>query len=154
MSETGFPKPAARGGIEWYVTNSEIVVGPVDTNLLMRGVAAGRVPDDCMVWRHPWPFWRSLSAVREVRALRRMQERLGESWSPSMSWSPPHPSSALIGATRWISSGSDEQEVIGLTLEAAARELHATSGLAHRPERVLGGLVTRSAVGEGASDRL
>jgi hypothetical protein len=141
-------------GIDWYVTNGEIVVGPVGTNLLLRGVAAGKVPDDCKLWRHPWPFWRSLASVREVRALRAAQARLGATWEPSATWTPPPASSALVGATRWIASGSDEQEVVGLTLQAVAHELRATSGLAHRPERRLGSLVTRSAIGEGVGDRL
>jgi hypothetical protein len=140
--------------IEWYVTNGEIVVGPVDTSLLLRGIAAEKVPDDCMVWRHPWPFWRALSAVREVRALRAAQARLGTTWSPPKSWSPPPPSTALVGATKWISSGSDEQEVVGLTLHAIVRELRASSGLAHRPQRAMGSLVTRSVIGEGVEDRL
>jgi hypothetical protein len=147
-------EPVPRSGHLWYVTNGELVVGPVTTNLLMRGIAVGKVPDDARIWRDPWPFWRPLGAVREVRALRHAQERLGPSWCPSTTWSPPPASSALVGATRWITSGMDEQEVIGLTLAAAARELRATSGLAHRPERALGSLVVRSVVGESVRDRL
>jgi len=147
-------EPIPRTGHLWHVTNGELVVGPVTTNLLLRGIAVGKVPDDARVWRHPWPFWRPLGAVREVRALWRAQERLGPAWCPSTTWSPPPASSALVGATRWISSGMDEQEVIGLTLAAAARELRATSGLAHRPLRALGSLVVRSVVGEDVRDRL
>src|SRR5579871_4833942 len=130
-----------RGGHLWHVTNGEIVVGPVSTNLLCRGIAVGKVPDDARVWRHPWAFWRPLAAVREVQALWKAQERFGRAWCPSTSWTPPPATSALVGATRWIESGGDEQEVIGLTLSALASELRATSGLAHRPARALGSLV-------------
>ena len=143
-----------RGGALWYVTNGEIVIGPVGTNLLLRGIAAGRVPDIARVWRHPWKDWRFLGAVREVRALRRAQARLGPTWSPPLSWSPPPPTSAVVGATRWISHAEDEQEVVGLTLQAAVRELRASNGLAHRPERAMGALVTRSVIGEDVADRL
>ncbi len=144
----------SRGGYLWYVTNGELVVGPVSTNLLVRGVAAGKVPDDARVWREPWPFWRAISSVREVRAVRRAQERFGAAWTPSATWSPPPPTSALVGATQWIASGTDEQEVIGFTLAAAVRAMGATKGLAHRPERALGGFVVRSAIGEDVRDRL
>jgi len=52
----------------WYVTRGDVTVGPVITTQLARGVAAGRVPDDCLVraWRGDW---RDLESVREVAAL-------------------------------------------------------------------------------------
>jgi hypothetical protein len=52
----------------WYVTNGDVTVGPVITTQLTRGVAHGRVPDDCLVraWRGDW---RGLQSVREIAAL-------------------------------------------------------------------------------------
>src|SRR6185295_3348046 len=54
----------------WYVTNGEVTVGPVVTNLLKRGVAEGAIPEACSVRRTDGP-WRSLDTVREVAALQR-----------------------------------------------------------------------------------
>jgi len=52
----------------WYVSRGDVTVGPVITTQLTRGVASGRVPDDCLVraWRGDW---RDLASVREVAAL-------------------------------------------------------------------------------------
>src|SRR5262245_38452308 len=52
----------------WYVTNGEIKVGPVVTDLLKRGVEHGRVPDYCKVAAYGGN-WRKLKSVREIAAL-------------------------------------------------------------------------------------
>src|SRR5690349_12176781 len=62
----------------WFVSNGETTVGPVSTNLLLRGIAADRVPNDCMVRERSWRDWRALDSVREVAALRRDQVRYGQ----------------------------------------------------------------------------
>lgn len=52
----------------WYVSDGELVVGPVPTKLLLRGVEHGRVSDGCWV-RASGGDWRNVQAVREVAAL-------------------------------------------------------------------------------------
>ncbi|MGC4090710.1 MAG: GAF domain-containing protein [Polyangiaceae bacterium] len=52
----------------WFVTNGELTVGPVVTDLLVRGVEHGRVPDYCHV-RSFEGDWRDLLGVREIAAL-------------------------------------------------------------------------------------
>ncbi|HKO92506.1 MAG TPA: hypothetical protein VJU61_15200, partial [Polyangiaceae bacterium] len=42
----------------WYVTNGSAVVGPVNTNLLLRGIAHGKVGRECFVAQHNWSNWR------------------------------------------------------------------------------------------------
>ena len=46
----------------WFVTNGENTIGPVSTNLLLRGIAADRVPNDCMVRERTWRDWRTLDS--------------------------------------------------------------------------------------------
>ena len=46
--------PAPSGTSLWYVTNGESVVGPVDTELLLRGITSSRIPNDCMVIQESW----------------------------------------------------------------------------------------------------
>ena len=54
----------------WYVSDGELTVGPVPTNLLIRGVEYGRVPDDCWVYASgSGGDWRNVHAVREIAAL-------------------------------------------------------------------------------------
>ena len=55
----------------WFVTNGEITVGPVRTDLLQRGVFHGRIPEDCFVRELTWRTWRRLDQIREVRAVQR-----------------------------------------------------------------------------------
>src|SRR5690242_14827804 len=52
----------------WYVTNGELTVGPVATDLLRRGVEYGRVPEYCQV-KATRGAWRELMGVREIAAL-------------------------------------------------------------------------------------
>jgi hypothetical protein len=54
----------------WYVSDGLRVVGPVNTDLLLRGVAHGRVDEGYFVWQRPWPAWRTVDSLREVRAAR------------------------------------------------------------------------------------
>lgn len=50
---------------EWYVTDGASAVGPVTIELLSRGVAAGRVPEDAFVRHVSWDAWRGLSDLTE-----------------------------------------------------------------------------------------
>ena len=52
----------------WYVSDGELTVGPVSTSLLLRGVEAGKVHEECWV-RSSRSYWRNVLAVREVAAL-------------------------------------------------------------------------------------
>ncbi len=52
----------------WHVTNGELTVGPVLTDLLIRGVEYGRIPDYCQVATIRGT-WRKLEGVREIAAL-------------------------------------------------------------------------------------
>jgi hypothetical protein len=51
----------------WFVTNGEVTVGPVFTDLLVRGVEHGRVPEYCHV-SADYGRWRGLESVREIAA--------------------------------------------------------------------------------------
>jgi hypothetical protein len=50
----------------WYVTNGATAVGPVDLNLLARGIEAGRVPLESFVRHEAWKVWRPLAEIAEV----------------------------------------------------------------------------------------
>lgn len=50
----------------WLVTNGHLVVGPVSTDLLLRGIVHRRVPLDAKVKQPGWKGWRPVDEVREV----------------------------------------------------------------------------------------
>ncbi|HEX6764309.1 MAG TPA: DUF4339 domain-containing protein, partial [Polyangiaceae bacterium] len=50
----------------WVVSNGDVEVGPVRTELLVRGVRHGRVPPDCRVRAAGSDDWRPVDHVREV----------------------------------------------------------------------------------------
>jgi len=47
----------------WYVTNGANAVGPIDLDLVVRGVEAGKVPLDSFVRHEAWTVWRPLSEL-------------------------------------------------------------------------------------------
>src|SRR5580692_11221702 len=54
---------ARRAADRWYVTVGHTAVGPVNLDLLARGVEAGKVPIDAFVRHEQWKVWRPLSEL-------------------------------------------------------------------------------------------
>jgi hypothetical protein len=100
----------------WIVSNGEVTIGPVRTELLLRGIRHGRVPLDCQVRAANSEVWRPLETLREVMALQGHAGAMGE----------------FQRAASEISAASDEREVLLLLLQGAARATRATQGLVHR----------------------
>jgi hypothetical protein len=50
----------------WYVTNGATAVGPVNLDLLARGVEAGKVPISSFVRHEAWKVWRPLCEIAEI----------------------------------------------------------------------------------------
>jgi len=50
----------------WYVTNGATAVGPVNLDLLARGVEAGKVPVSSFVRHEAWKVWRPLCEIAEI----------------------------------------------------------------------------------------
>ena len=58
---------APKAGDRWYVTNGTTAVGPVNLELLARGIEAGRVPLEGSFVRHEaWKVWRPLSELAVI----------------------------------------------------------------------------------------
>lgn len=137
----------------WYVSDGDRVVGPVNTDLLLRGVAHGRVDEGYFVWQRPWPAWRRVDSLREVRAARSTPARDPSArplrWHAELSRGiAVSRVSALLGAA------SDPDEVILCALGAAVEQTRAAVGLGHRPLERLGRLRTTWAHGPAAALRL
>ena len=109
----------------WLVSNGKVTVGPVHTDLLLRGVMHGRVPNDSWVKQPDWLAWREVGKIREVSALRRVLDLRVDHDSASK------PLETRDGAER-LEQASDEGEALLMALHVAALATSATVGLAHR----------------------
>lgn len=49
----------------YFVTDGEATVGPVDGELLARGIKTGKVPLDALVWATGWEKWRPVTEFAE-----------------------------------------------------------------------------------------
>src|SRR4051812_18638368 len=87
----GEARPAPGGAPEWLVYNRGVTVGPVRTDLLLRGVIHGRVPSTAWVRQTNWQNWREVGRIREVSALTRVLDR-------RLDAPEPEPSSLKEGA--------------------------------------------------------
>jgi len=67
------PLAISRTGDEWpdrwFVTNGVVAVGPVSFELLLRGVALGRIPRGSVVRHESWQVWRRLEDIGALMVL-------------------------------------------------------------------------------------
>jgi hypothetical protein len=136
------PPPAGAGSPVWYVTNGAAVVGPVDTDLLLRGITSSRIPNDCMVIQENWNAWRSIDQIRELGRIVR-----------PFSWASDDGLGAGV-PEEMVSRARDAGEALFFAMHAAVRATRATAGLVHRAREPFVGLVTSSARGAGVDDQL
>src|SRR3954466_4780706 len=57
---------ARTGSDRWYVTTGDTAVGPVNLDLIARGVEAGKVPVGAFVRHEGWRVWRRISELAEI----------------------------------------------------------------------------------------
>jgi hypothetical protein len=57
---------ARRAADRWYVTTGDTAVGPVNLDLIARGVEAGKVPLGAFVRHEGWRVWRRISELAEI----------------------------------------------------------------------------------------
>jgi hypothetical protein len=123
----------------WVVSNGDTTVGPVHTELLVRGVEEGRIPGDCLVKEVRSETWRTLDQVREVRALRAASD------------APPL--RGFARAKKGLEAASDFSEAFLFMLHGAVRATRSCIGLLHRTRDPLNLPITSCVVGS-ADERL
>lgn len=105
----------------FYVTNGSNAVGPVDLELLRRGIATGKVPADGFVRHQSWKVWRPIAEL----APRLLAGGHGDDDEPvSERISQMSPEDALAAAT-------DLPTAWMLLLGAAVHFTRATVGIVH-----------------------
>jgi hypothetical protein len=111
----------------WYVTNGSTAVGPVNLELLARGIEAGKVPLESFVRHEGWRVWKPLSELAIVEGDAPPTERsapptqrtddVGAPARPAVA-ADILPGDALAGA-------SDAREGLLLLLAAAVKQVAA-----------------------------
>jgi hypothetical protein len=134
----------------WYVSNGYRVVGPVDTELLLRGVAHRKIPNDCMVRQESWNFWRGLHQIREVSRLAR-----APLWAPVLQIdADPRADEERAKLSHLVARSPDLGESLLYALHAVVKLTGATGGLVHRMRQPMLGPVTSAAFGPGLDESL
>lgn len=140
------PLPAWKERPNWYVTNGDNVVGPVNTSLLLRGVFHGRVREECYIAQHAWSNWREQTEVREIAALNRCREETDETVQAD-------PIRQALRAPRVDTEAldliADGEALVRQALKLAVTATQANVGIVHRPRLPHIGLVTSWAQGPG-----
>src|SRR5262249_36759495 len=120
------------GSSLWYVTNGAAVVGPVNTDLLLRGITSRRIPNDCMVIQESWGACRATDQTREPGRITR-----------PFSWAVEDGLGAGI-SEEMVARAGDAGEALLFAMHAAVKATRVTAGLVHRVREPFVGLVTSS----------
>jgi hypothetical protein len=164
---------------QWFVTNGVVAVGPVDFDRVARGVAHGRIASSSFVRHRSWKVWRELreiealsSADREETVRRLAGISVGaevRAADPTSRPPPPlvsyraHADSqpplssvrpASVDPVGVLSSATDLEDALLLSLSTAVAAANADAGLLHCERRELGAVVTSYAHGAATEDLL
>jgi hypothetical protein len=116
---------ARRAADRWYVSTGNVAVGPVNLDLIARGVEAGKVPiADAFVRHEQWRVWRPLRELVE----RDTTDDIADVGRPS---TPEDfaPGDAIDGA-------ADRHDALVLLMTAAVARASAEAVIVHEIERV------------------
>lgn len=139
----------------WFVTNGIVTVGPVTTNLLVRGVLHEQVPSDCMVRERTWTSFRNVERIREIAALRREQARYGNVVVEPLKWQTVEASkNPFHELENELLLARDAAEVLLNCLMETMRATSACVGAVHRRLPPQPGFVTTCVSGPGMARRL
>lgn len=137
----------------WYVTNGDVTVGPVTTNLLVRGVLHERIPDDCMVRERAWSSFRELDRIREVAALKAALARNEAIEIERSKWQEPKPRPAHPELASFLEEMDDREAMFDRLLAESMKAAGALVGAVHRRMPPYTGFVTTSVAGPGMKNR-
>lgn len=123
---------ARRAADRWYVTTGNTAVGPVNLDLLARGVEAGKVPVEAFVRHEGWKVWRPLSELAVI---------VSDDFAPAESTDdisdvvrPSIPNDFSPADT--IDGAADRREALALLMTAAVVRGSADAAILHQVDAV------------------
>jgi len=178
------PDDSRDGGAvdRWFVTNGIVALGPVSFELVLRGVAYGRIPAGSFVRHESWQVWRRLEDIESQSARDRRQiiAELAQhsagvekrARSVAFSQPPPPPTGAELSSRTVnidraarpsfrpaavdpvgvLANASELTEALLLTVVTAVTAAAADFGLVHRIRADIGAAITVG--GHGPSTEL
>ena len=167
------PGDSRNGGASdrWFVTNGVVAMGPVSYELVLRGVAYGRIPAGSFVRHESWQVWRRLEDIeaestggrRQIIAELAEHSAAVEKRARSVGSLPPPPPSgaelrsrtenidraarqsfrpAAVDPVGVLANASELSEALLLTLVTAVTAAAADIGLVHRVRVDVGAAIT------------
>ncbi|HYO98571.1 MAG TPA: hypothetical protein VER33_28910 [Polyangiaceae bacterium] len=121
----------------WLVSDGDLTIGPVATELLVRGFVSGRIPRHCQVRPSEGGDWRSIEEVREVRASQQPSET-----------APEVATIAVRKIRGWLLDARDVGEALLLSLHGACYVTQAQIGVLYRVRAPLGLPVVSACFGD------
>jgi hypothetical protein len=173
------PGSSAVPSDRWFVTNGVVAVGPVTFELVLRGVAHGRISIGSFMRHESWHVWRKLDELESLSTVRRNQtiEDLAhasagveERARSAFSEPPPPPTGdelssrpinldppprksfrpVSVDPVGVLSNAGELQDALLLTVSTAVAAASADVGLVHRVRGDLKAAVTVGGHGPGS----
>jgi hypothetical protein len=144
---------AAGGTGGFFVTDGEVTVGPVDGDLLARGIRSGRVPLEASVWSTGWERWRTVrDYATEVSVLPRTSSAEESQKLARVSDLSPLQLPTTDLEKRSIAEARDVRHAATVLLSQCAAATGAECGWVHlRSSSAGGAMVTLEGIGPRAS---
>jgi hypothetical protein len=167
----------------WFVTNGVVAAGPVSYEVLVQGVAAGRIPRGSFIRHESWNVWRKIDDMNglsgrrlqdTVQKLAELSSALEDRASGPYSEPPPPPSReevarfpraandpsegplrpVAVDPVGVLAQAEDLSRALSFTLSTAVAAASADVGLLHHIRPALGTMVTLYAQGPNAEQLL
>jgi hypothetical protein len=124
---------ARRAVDRWYVSVGHAAVGPVNLDLLARGVEAGKVPLGAFVRHEQWKVWIPLSELAVIEGDGGDARQPSDDITTEGSWMDPIDSAALdeAGASAAAANPAGQREALTLLMTAAVARGTADAAVVH-----------------------
>jgi hypothetical protein len=128
--------PSSNAQDRWYVTNGATAVGPVNLDLLARGIESGKVPLESFIRHEAWQVWRPLSEIAVVTTMDSIAPApAGAEATDDVAFPARPPFSHEMAPSDALAGASDVHEALVLLQAATVREASCDGVLIHRLHR-------------------
>lgn len=124
--------PSSAAQDRWYVTNGATAVGPVNLDLLARGIESGKVPLESFIRHEAWQVWRPLSEIAVVTTIDSVAPPPAGPPTDDVAFPARPPFSHEMAPSDALDGAGDVHEALVLLKAAVVREAACDGVLIHR----------------------